>query len=52
MKVPNATEDFQKHFLSGVRGIRRITQNAVHQAVDRLVKFADQPVVGILRACL
>ena len=47
MEVLHPPEDFQEYFLRRIRGIRRIGHDPVHQAVDRLMELADQPLIGI-----
>ena len=46
----HTAKDFKKDFLSGVRGICRVGQNAVHKAVNRLVIVGHKPVVSLFRA--
>ncbi len=45
-------EHFQKHILRSVRGIGRIIHDAIDESVDRLMKLADQPGVGLFRTRL
>ena len=45
-------EHFQKHILRSVRRIGRIIHDAINKPVDRLVKLADQPGVGLFRTRL
>ena len=52
VKVLHSAKHFQEDFLRGVGRVRRIGHDAVHQAVDRLVEFADEPGVGVFRAGL
>src|SRR5262249_4565277 len=48
VKMFHAAEYLQKNILGGVGSVRRIGEDAVHDAVDRLVKFSDEPGVGFL----
>jgi hypothetical protein len=43
-----SAEDFQKHFLGGVRSVCRISYHPVNQAIDRLMKFSDKPDIRFL----
>ena len=52
VKMLHSTKHFQKDFLRGIGGVRRIGDDAVNQAVDRLVEFCDEPGVGVFRARL
>ena len=52
VKMLHPPKHFQEDFLRGIGGVRRIGDDAIHQAVDRLVKFCDEPGVGVFRACL
>src|SRR6266852_4978036 len=52
VKMLHPAEDFQKYVLRRVRRIRRIVHDAVHETVDRLMKLADQPGVGLFRTRL
>src|SRR6266849_4324856 len=52
VEVFHSSEDFQEDFLCGIGGISRIGDDAVYQAVNGLVKLADQPGVGVLGAGL
>src|SRR5258707_7340319 len=52
MEMFHPAEDFQKHVLGRVRGVRRIIHNAIDKPVDRLMKLADQPRVCVLRTRL
>src|SRR5437773_9857408 len=52
VEVFHSSEDLQEDFLCGIGGISRIGDDAVYQAVNRLVKLADQPGVGVLGAGL
>src|SRR5258707_7926312 len=52
MEMFHPAEDFQKHVLGSVRGVRRIIHNAIDKPVDRLMKLADQPRVCVLRTRL
>jgi len=49
VKALHAAKDFEENFLCGVRGIRRVSQNAVHQAVNRLVIVGHKPVISLFR---
>ena len=44
----HSPKDLEKHLLGGVGRVGRIAQNAVHEAIDRLVIMRDQPGVGVL----
>src|SRR5438445_13051823 len=48
----HCSEDLQEDFLCGIGGISRSGDDAVYQAVNRLVKLADQPGVGVFGAGL
>ena len=52
VKMLHAAKHFQEDFLGSVGRVRRIGDDAIHQAVDRLVKFGDEPGVGVFRARL
>src|SRR6185437_10383085 len=52
MKMFHPAEYFEENFLSGVGGICRIGENTVHQTVNRLMKFTDQPRVRVFRPSL
>ena len=52
VEVFHSSEDLQEDFLCGIGGISRIGDDPVYQAVNRLVKLADQPGVGVLGAGL
>ena len=52
VKMLHAAEDLQKDFLCGIGGVGRIGHDAIDQAVDGLVEFADEPRVGVFRARL
>ena len=52
VKMLHAPKHFQEDFLRGIRRVRRIGDDAINQAVDRLVEFADEPGVGVFRAGL
>ena len=52
VKMLHSPKDLQEDLLGSIGGVGRIGENAINQAVDGLVKFADEPGVGILRACL
>src|SRR5207245_10887269 len=52
VEVFHTSEDLQEDFLCGIGGISRIGDDAVYQAVNRLVKLADQPGIGVLGAGL
>ena len=52
VKVLHAAKHLQEDFLRGVRGVCRIADDPVHQAVDGLVELTDEPGVGVLRAGL
>ena len=41
VKMLHAAKHFQEDFLRGIGRVRRIGDDAIHQAVDWLVKFAD-----------
>src|SRR5579859_3859744 len=45
----HAAKDLQEHFLRGIGRVRRVSEDAVHKAVDGLVIMRDQPVVSLLR---
>src|SRR5947209_18039710 len=48
VEVFHSSEDLQEDFLCGIGGISRFGDDAVYQAVMRLVKMADPPGVGVL----
>jgi hypothetical protein len=43
VEVPNAAKDFDEDFLSDVGGIARIGQDAIDEAVERLLIAGDEP---------
>src|SRR6202521_2390899 len=45
-------EHFQKHILRSVRRIRRIVHDAIDESINRLVKLADEPGIGLFRTRL
>src|SRR5437867_2749881 len=45
----HATKNLEENFLSGIRGISRIGQDAIDKAVDRLVVVGHKPVVSLFR---
>src|SRR6267142_3757182 len=50
IKTLHTAKNFEKDFLCGVRSVRRVGQNAVHKAVNRLVIVSHKPVVSLFRA--
>ena len=46
MEVLHPAKYLEENFLSGIGRIGRIGQDAVNQAVNRLMEFPDQPGVG------
>src|ERR1700730_1008659 len=51
VKMFHPAKYFEKNVLSGIRGIRRVCQNAVNHAVNWLMEFSDQPRVRVFRPC-
>src|ERR1700719_3098133 len=52
VKTFHSAKHLQEHILRGIRGVSRIADHAVDQAVNRTLKFADQPRIGLFRAVL
>ena len=48
----HAAKHFQKNFLRSIGRVCRIGDDAIHKAVNWLVKFRDEPGVGVFRSCL
>ena len=49
MEVLHPPEHFQEDFLRGIRGVGGIVHHSVNQAIDGLMKFADQRGIGFFR---
>ena len=52
MKMFHSAKHFQENFLRGVGGVSWICDHAINQAVDGLMKFSDEPGVGLFRSGL
>jgi len=51
-EAANATKSLEKHLLRAIGGVRRVTQHAEDEVVDRSVVVGYQPVKRSLRASL
>src|SRR5215471_11514338 len=47
MEKLHSTEDFQENLLHGIRSVRRVGQNPVDEAVNRLMELPNKPGVGL-----
>src|SRR5690349_23501350 len=49
VEVFHSAKHFEENFLRGVGGVGWISEHPINQAINRLMKFADEPGVGIFR---
>src|SRR5215469_12125285 len=47
MKILHPPKHLQEDFLGGIGGIGWVGENPVHNAVDGLVEFSNQPGIGV-----
>ena len=52
VKMLHPPKHLQEDFLRSIGRVGGIGDDAIHQAVNGLVKFGDEPGVGVFRACL